>query len=251
MSNEGTAALTMGSLTPYDLQGEIVEAVELVRHHTMVPFPRLATTYQIAAHRDASHLPGAYVECGVWKGGVAGMMAIANLRHGRACRELHLFDSFSDVCEPDERIDGQRAVDEARQWGGVTGPLTGKLRSMTASTPRWAGRAALRRSKISCAGSSGTRWRTCRFTPVGSKTRSPRSTSDRSRCCASTAITTPGTRFCLSALYDEVVTGGFVILDDYGCYEGCRRAVDDFLAEHGITAFLHHVDAEGRCLVKP
>ena len=38
------------------------------------------------------------------------------------------------------------------------------------------------------------------------------------------------TRVCLEHLHDLVVPGGFVIIDDYGYWEGCRRAVDEFLA---------------------
>jgi len=34
----------------------------------------------------------------------------------------------------------------------------------------------------------------------------------------------------------------FVIIDDYGTYEGCKKAVDEFLAGRGMAAFLHRVD---------
>jgi len=46
------------------------------------------------------------------------------------------------------------------------------------------------------------------------------------------------TRTSLSHLFDQVVEGGVVVVDDYGDWEGCRRAVDEFIAEHpslGIT----------------
>ncbi|HXI69239.1 MAG TPA: TylF/MycF/NovP-related O-methyltransferase [Verrucomicrobiae bacterium] len=36
------------------------------------------------------------------------------------------------------------------------------------------------------------------------------------------------TRVCLEFLYDKVVPGGFVIIDNYGAYEGCRKAVAEF-----------------------
>ncbi len=46
------------------------------------------------------------------------------------------------------------------------------------------------------------------------------------------------TRTCLLYLFDPVVEGGVVVVDDYGDWEGCQRAVDEFIAEHhslGIT----------------
>ena len=59
-----------------------------------------------------------------------------------------------------------------------------------------------------------------------------------------------GTLYCLESLFDLVVSGGFVIFDDYGCYEGCRRAVDEFLTTVTPPHFLNHIDAEGRYLIK-
>jgi hypothetical protein len=38
------------------------------------------------------------------------------------------------------------------------------------------------------------------------------------------------TRICLEHLYDRVVPGGFIILDDYNGVEGCKRATDEFTA---------------------
>ena len=35
---------------------------------------------------------------------------------------------------------------------------------------------------------------------------------------------------CLENLYDAVVPGGFIIIDDYGYLEGCRRAVNEFFS---------------------
>ncbi len=45
------------------------------------------------------------------------------------------------------------------------------------------------------------------------------------------------TRVSLKHLYDRVVPGGFVIIDDYGCYDGCRKAVDEFLADADKSCF--------------
>jgi choline dehydrogenase-like flavoprotein len=38
------------------------------------------------------------------------------------------------------------------------------------------------------------------------------------------------TRFELDNFYDKVVPGGYVIIDDYGHWKGCKQAVDEFLA---------------------
>ena len=42
------------------------------------------------------------------------------------------------------------------------------------------------------------------------------------------------TRFCLETLYDQVIAGGAVIIDDYHTFRGCREAVDEFRAARAI-----------------
>jgi len=55
----------------------------------------------------------------------------------------------------------------------------------------------------------------------------------------------------LRALEPKVASGGFVIVDDYGGWEPCRTAVEDYRAEHGITAEIHAVDWTGVWWRKP
>lgn len=46
------------------------------------------------------------------------------------------------------------------------------------------------------------------------------------------------TMTCLINLYDHIVEGGLIIFDDYYIYDGCSRAVHDFLAERKLAAKL-------------
>lgn len=38
-------------------------------------------------------------------------------------------------------------------------------------------------------------------------------------------------RLCLERIYAQLAVGGYMILDDYNAYRGCRKATDGFLAE--------------------
>jgi O-methyltransferase len=51
------------------------------------------------------------------------------------------------------------------------------------------------------------------------------------------------TRHALRCLYPGLAAGGYVVIDDYGSFEGCRRAVDEFRREHAITEPLEQVDS--------
>lgn len=49
----------------------------------------------------------------------------------------------------------------------------------------------------------------------------------------------------LVSLYGKVVPGGFVIVDDYGAFEACRLAIDDFRRDHGIQEPIKWIDWSG------
>ena len=53
------------------------------------------------------------------------------------------------------------------------------------------------------------------------------------------------TRDTLSALYDRVSEGGFVLVDDYGDFAPCRQAVDEFRQQRQITSPIVKVDWSG------
>lgn len=56
---------------------------------------------------------------------------------------------------------------------------------------------------------------------------------------------------CLERFYDRVVPGGFIVVNDYGTWRGCRAAVDEFLERRGLRARLRWVDPGTRYLQKP
>jgi O-methyltransferase len=51
------------------------------------------------------------------------------------------------------------------------------------------------------------------------------------------------TAAALRALYPGLNPGGHLIVDDYGSFEGCRRAIDEFRAERGIAEPIEKVDS--------
>jgi O-methyltransferase len=53
------------------------------------------------------------------------------------------------------------------------------------------------------------------------------------------------TMTALDSLYPGLARGGYLIVDDYGALEECRRAVDDFRERHGITEPIEEIDWTG------
>lgn len=58
------------------------------------------------------------------------------------------------------------------------------------------------------------------------------------------------TAFELANFYDKVVSGGVVIIDDYGHWLGCKKAVDEFLLIHP-SLVLKTIDYTGVYFIKP
>jgi hypothetical protein len=57
-------------------------------------------------------------------------------------------------------------------------------------------------------------------------------------------------RLCLETWYDRITPGGYVVLDDYGRWEGCTRAADEFLRERRLPP-LARTGSAGHYLRKP
>jgi O-methyltransferase len=57
------------------------------------------------------------------------------------------------------------------------------------------------------------------------------------------------TRHELEHLWDRLVPGGVLLIDDYGHWEGARRAVDEFFAQRPVL--LARTDYTGRLVLKP
>ena len=75
--------------------------------YTMVEYERLANAYEVARLAERNKIRGAFVECGVWKGGAAALMAHV-AKEAKSRRKIWLFDSFEGLPEPTKE-DGLQA----------------------------------------------------------------------------------------------------------------------------------------------
>jgi len=224
----------------YEEEDEIKRAVRIVRDHAWVSFERMATLWQQVRHLDKHDIPGCFVECGVYKGGSVGMMALAHLHTSEPRRELHLFDSFEGLPEPEAAVDGEVAVAFCDQRA------TGALRSVKKCVGPLEDNQRLLQDII------GYPRKLTKYHVGWFQDTLPQVAPQLG---AIALLRLDGdwyesTRLPLLYLYDKVVPGGIVIIDDYGHFEGCRRAVDEFLARQDEPILMHHIDYAARCWVK-
>jgi O-methyltransferase len=235
-----------------ELEKEAQTQIGIIKKHTMLTYPRMVSLYNQAVFCEHSAIDGAFVECGVWKGGAVGLMALANLCHGLKRRNLYLFDAFDDICEPDANLDGETAIRELELLGykaaasGRLIPIKGLYDSVgghgTIEECRSLLRDTINYPEQNIVFVKGWFQNTL---PAVSKEMEPiailRLDGD---WYASIKV-------CLEHLCDRVVSGGFVIIDDYGHYEGCKRAVDEYLKNKGLKRYLNYVDYSARYWIAP
>jgi len=80
-------------------KAEMKRLFRRVRPYTMVSYEGLRNGYELAQKAETNGIEGAFVECGVWKGGCAAVMAYVTKKHGSK-RDIHLFDSFEGLPAP-------------------------------------------------------------------------------------------------------------------------------------------------------
>jgi O-methyltransferase len=233
----------------FDLGAEVADAARMAGGQMMLSLRGQAALYQLVVHLERQNMPGAIVECGVWRGGSAVLMARASvLATGGSPRVLHLFDSFRGLPEPDSKVDGDRAVRE------VGGPAQARGRLRVAwdyadrggpgSVGEVRGRLATAGYDLSCV----------RIHEGWFQETVPIVAPDIGEIAL---LHLDGdwydsTRICLQHLYPSVVSGGAVVVNDYGAYEGCRRAVDQFFDDmRRPRPFLVHVDRDIRYWLRP
>jgi hypothetical protein len=213
------------------------EIIRAVRPRTMTAhekvFALIVATRYIVDHG----IPGDFVECGVWRGGSMMAVAKALVAHDVDDRELHLFDTFTGMTEP---------TDADRGYDGTPAATLLEQRPRTARV--W----AVASLDDVQEGMAETGYRSDRIHyhegPVEETI--PAAAPEQIALLRLDTDWYESTRHELEHLYDRVPSGGVLIIDDYGTWQGARQAVDEFLERTGARLLLHPV-AAGRIAVKP
>ena len=58
------------------------------------------------------------------------------------------------------------------------------------------------------------------------------------------------TKHELEHLYPLLVSGGVIIIDDYGHWKGAKKAVDEYIKDNNLPLLLNRIDYTGRIGIK-
>jgi O-methyltransferase len=215
-----------------DLSPGDISVWRAVERYTMTTPERVAALVDAVRYVCANGIPGAFVECGVWRGG--SMMAVAlTLRHlGETDRDLVLFDTFAGMTAPDAKD-----IDMSGHSGAQAAPAG----SLASSEAEVAGN--LR--------STGYPMHRVHLVKGRVEETLPARAPEKIGLLRLDTDWYESTRHELQHLYPRLSSGGVLFLDDYGHWRGTRQATDEYLGTLSPRPLLMRLECPARCGVKP
>jgi hypothetical protein len=223
---------------PFDFEEADKELYRRVDAYTMTTPPRVYALVQAVEYVVARGVPGAIVECGVWRGGSMMAAALTLLRLGVTDRDLYLYDTFAGMPPPSEADttrSGVRAAD--------------LLAQEDEDSHIWA--IASLSDVRSAVLSVGYPEQRIHFVEGLVEETLPTKAPDEIALLRLDTDWYSSTKHELEQLYPRLAPGGALILDDYGHWQGARQAVDEYFEKNRITLLLNRVDSTARIGVKP
>jgi len=187
---------------------------------TMIGLRRLDNLERCVRDVIEQNVPGDLIETGVWRGGACIFMRAVLKAYGVEDRIVWVADSFRGLPKADAgRLDD--IEDALWTYDFLAVPLD----SVKANFARY----RLLDDQV-------------RFLPGWFQDTLPSAPVERLAVLRLDGDMYDSTMIALRSLYPKLSPGGYVIVDDYNAIRGCKQAVDEFRAEHAISAPLEAVD---------
>ena len=224
---------------PPDFSPEQIALFQQVEPYTMTSPERIIGLYDAVTYVLDNNIVGDVVECGVWRGGSMMTAALALLAR-KQTRNMHLFDTYEGMPPPS-------AKDVA--WTGHSAKEI--LNSTDKKTGRnvWciADQADVQRNLAQ----TGYDLSHVRFVKGRVQDTLPEHAPAHIALLRLDTDWYESTQHELTHLYPRLVSGGVLILDDYGHWQGAKKAVDEYFENLRPRPLLSRVDNSGRIAIKP
>lgn len=175
------------------------------RHFTMIPRKTYVANLELCRHYKK--IEGDIVECGTWRGGmIAGIAKVFG-----NTRTYHLFDSFEGLPEVQE-IDGLKAKELQQNRGGLFNNCTADYEDAVK---------AMQKAQVN---------NVLIYKGWFNETMKDLSIPNGIAILRLDGDWYESTMTCLTNLFPLIKIGGLIIIDDYYTWEGCTKAVHDYLS---------------------
>lgn len=212
-----------------------------VKGYTMTSIERGYALYKAVRYIIESGIKGDFVECGVWKGGSCMLIAYTLIEAGVTDRLIYLYDTFDGMPEP--------GVNDFIAWNGksVHEKWDSDKAGLSDNFTAWAVGMKTVQSTIRTTGYPDENI----IYVAGMVEESLR--TERPDQISLLRLDTDwyeSTRAELEYLYPRLITGGVLIIDDYGHFTGAKLAVDEYFTGTAAPILLNRIDYTGRTGIK-
>ena len=215
-----------------DLDENTTEILDRVRPFTLTPPDRVAALCGAVDYVIDNDVPGAFVECGLWKGGSLMACAIRLAHRGATDRELYGFDTFEGMTDPTEGIDiDWRGFQQLPEDEGSQMRVDAGLEDVTENMR-----------------TTGYPMERVQLVKGDVRETVPAQAPEQIALLRLDTDWYDSTKHELEQLFPRLVPGGVLLIDDYGHYRGSRKATDEYFADRRI--FLQRLDYAARMGVK-
>ena len=225
---------------PPDFSGSELALCESVAPFTMASPERIVSLADAVRHISAANIPGAIVECGVWRGGSMMVVARTLCKAGDVRRDLYLFDTFEGMSAPTD-------VDVAVTSESASSLLSRASRAEGRSVWCVAGEEDVRTNMHA----TGYPSEHIHLVPGKVEDTLPHNAPEGIALLRLDTDWYESTKHELIHLYPRLASGGILLLDDYGHWQGARKATDEYFASLAQRPLLCRVDYSGRIALKP
>ncbi len=227
------------SLFPDIKEQEFWDIYDSCTPYTMTSIERMYSLYKSVEYVLSNNIKGAFVECGVWRGG--SMMLVAKMLYNRKIvdRQLYLYDTFQGMAVP-------AAVDKS--YKGEAATEMWKQNAIDKDVSDWC-LADINDVKNNMA---LTNYPGNNIFYVQGKVEDTITDQSPAIEIALLRLDTDwyeSTKHELNCLFPRLAKKGVLVIDDYGHWEGCRKAVDEYF-QNSNSILLSRIDYTGRTGVK-
>ncbi len=225
------------ALGPLDAAAEAT--LDAVAPHTMTGPSRVVALVDAIRYVAAAGIPGALVECGVWRGGSSLAMVRTLLDLGIDDRRVLLYDTFEGMTEPTARDTSSYSPNALELWEqseGKPGPIFNGPASEEAVRELLLG--------------SGYPAAMIELVAGPVERTLPEAAPDRIAILRLDTDWYESTLHELRHLYPRLSSGGVLIVDDYGHWDGARAAVEEYFGSEAEPVLLQRVDYTARIAIK-
>ncbi|MBW7840532.1 MAG: class I SAM-dependent methyltransferase [Chitinophagaceae bacterium] len=223
-----------------DVSENEINLINSVKEFTMTSVERMVSLMRSIEYIVNNSLQGDIVECGVWKGGSMMLVAKKLLELKSTEKRLFLFDTFEGMSEPsdiDVAWDRSSAKD---QFIAYKNDDSGKSNWCFSNLDEV-------KNNMDISGYPKER---IFFIPGPVEKTLPCEEVEKISLLRLDTDWYESTKHELEHLYDKLVVGGILIIDDYGHWRGAKKAVDEFIKGRNLKLFLNRIDYTGRLAVK-